>query len=725
MKRRWIIAVLAAFLLVAMVGLAEAAEGRPPVPIDKVKVIITFNRPPGAAEQALVRGHGGSIKYTYHIVPAIAATIPHAAIKGLRRNPRIARVEMDVVVRLTDAELDSSWGVKRIGAGLVHDADPPNKGTGVKVAVIDTGIDGRHPDLDANYRGGYNYVNPRKEPKDDDGHGTHVAGIIAAEDNNDPNSVVGVAPEAWLYALKVIRRDGTGDVSDIIAAVQWSKDNDMDVINMSLGFGHVQAMQDACKEAYDAGVVVVASAGNSGNEAGTGDNVLCPARYESVIGVAATKQDDSRASFSSTGPDVELAAPGYYVFSTIPGGGYGWASGTSMACPHVVGTAALVRAANPTWTSAEVRTQLASTADDLGDPDRDWHFGFGLVDAAEAAGIEVPERHDVAVTSITAPSMVVEGHTATIVVLVTNEGTFDEGTEHDPIVITLTDTTVDPDTPMYSQDIWPLAFGDSTTVTFNWDTTGSSLGDHVLEAYASLDGDEDLADNSKTATINVAQEIHDVAVISVGPPVVPKEQTVDMSVVVANQGTATETFYVTLTDVTDTEDPIPIPIGSPESLPVTLQPSDSATLIFQWYTGSMSGDHLLEAVAIAVAGETDTDDNTKTTTVNVTGEKVLHVEVVTNCSGCPTGSYVMIPVTIRENDATGPPVARADVRVEILTPHDITYAGASKTDKQGNVVFGYSPHPTDPAGVYTVTAYATKRRFVSGSDTTTFKFIDP
>ncbi|OGD13430.1 hypothetical protein A2V47_06915 [Candidatus Atribacteria bacterium RBG_19FT_COMBO_35_14] len=131
-----------------------------------VKVLIGFKEKPGSAEQAVVKGVGGKIKYTYNLVPAIAASIPEAAIEALKKNPNITDVELDIMVYALDAELDNSWGVKRIGAGIVHDSG--NRGAGVKVAIIDTGIDYTHSDLNSNYKRGFDFVNSVDANEDGD-----------------------------------------------------------------------------------------------------------------------------------------------------------------------------------------------------------------------------------------------------------------------------------------------------------------------------------------------------------------------------------------------------------------------------------------------------------------------------------------------------------------------------------------------------------------------------
>jgi subtilisin len=363
-------------------------KGGPPDGL--VKLLIGFKEKPGPAQQAMVKGLGGKIKYTYNFIPAMAASIPETAIEALKKNPNITNIELDSKVYALDAELNNSWGVKHIGAGVVHESG--NKGKGIKIAVIDTGIDYTHPDLNANYAGGYDFINLDSDPMDDEGHGTHVAGIIAAEDNGD--GVVGVAPAAELYALKALDDTGSGYMSDVIFAIQWATDpNDdgsasdrLDIINMSLGGQKNIVLEWACNLAYLDGLLIVAAAGNGGA-------VDYPAAYSSVIAVSATDEYDNLASFSSTGKQIELAAPGVDINSTLPGNDYSgetW-SGTSMASPHVAGTAALVWKANPGWSNDDVRTRLQETAKDLGAVGWDSKYGYGLVNAVEAVVVSGEE----------------------------------------------------------------------------------------------------------------------------------------------------------------------------------------------------------------------------------------------------------------------------------------------------------------------------------------------
>jgi subtilisin family serine protease len=391
MARLGILLVIVAFSLMA----TSAVGG----PAGKAKVIIAFQAQPGAGEEALVRDLGGSIKYTYHLVPAIAASLPEGAIADLLARPGVVRVEPDIKVHAVDAELDNSWGVKRIGAGTVHDGG--NKGTGIKVAVLDTGIDTDHADLAANYDPGcsYDFVNGDSLPEDGHGHGTHVSGTIAAVDNDV--GVVGVASEATICAYKVLNDSGSGSYSDVIAALERALQDGVQVTNNSYGSSGDpgETVKAAFDNAYAAGIIHAGAAGNSGNPPGRGENCIYPALWESVIAVAATDKDDRRASFSSTCPELELAAPGVDVNSTWIGGGYHEGSGTSMATPHVAGTAALVIRSGIS-NNDEVRLRLQQTADDLGKAGRDSQYGFGLVDAAEAAAPAAPDTTGAAVTGV-------------------------------------------------------------------------------------------------------------------------------------------------------------------------------------------------------------------------------------------------------------------------------------------------------------------------------------
>ena len=459
-----IVAILMAMLMVMSVTVVLAGNAKDTqTDSKKVKVIIGFKEKPNQADEDTIRGLGGETRHTYNIIDAKAVEIPEQAIDRIKKNPRVAYVEEDVEVYALEETLP--WGVDRIDAELVH---PANKGTGVKVAIIDSGIDKDHPDLEANIKGGVNFVStPPWKPADpdkwddDNGHGTHCAGTVAAVDNEE--GVIGVAPEAYLYGVKVLGKTGSGYVSDVIAGIDWSVTNNMQIISLSLGGGDLESMESACDEANNAGIVVVAAAGNSGPE---DDTVIYPAKYESVIAVSATDNTDTIAAFSSRGPEVELAAPGVSILSTYPGG-YATASGTSMACPHVAGTAALVIASGITdgndndWINDEVRARLQSTADDLGATGLDNWYGHGLVDADEAA----PQPGDASpVVNIMNPA---DGSTVSGTITI-------EAAASDDVGVDTVDFYID----------GTLLVTIAAPYSYAWDTTSVADGSHTIEATA-------------------------------------------------------------------------------------------------------------------------------------------------------------------------------------------------------------------------------------------------
>lgn len=372
-------------LIIATASLVTAANPQP-----TARVFLHFN---GPADPAVATLYGAQVLHTYTLLDdVIAIEVPVKALPGITKNPRIDHIEFDALAYATKpgngkgkpgSGGDTSnqppqtlpWGVDRIDADL-----STATGSGVKVCIVDTGIDQDHPDLVANIVGGRNFVvNGRKafpnKWDDDNGHGTHVAGTIAAADNTI--GVVGVAPQARLLGAKVLNSQGSGYLSDVLAGIDWCSQQDAAIISMSLGTTvHVDALEQSVNAAYANGAVIIAAAGND-----YGGPVNYPAAYSAAMAVAATDSSDNRASFSNIGPQVEISGPGVSIPSTWKGGGYATISGTSMATPHVSGVAALALQQNPVATPAEIRSLLTSTADDLGPLGWDSGFGHGIVDA--------------------------------------------------------------------------------------------------------------------------------------------------------------------------------------------------------------------------------------------------------------------------------------------------------------------------------------------------------
>lgn len=255
-------------------------------------------------------------------------------------------------------------------------------GAGVRVAVVDTGIASRHPDL--RVWGGASFVPGVSSWNDDQGHGSHVAGTIAALRNN--RGVVGVAPDAKLFAVKVLDAQGSGQLSWILNGLAWCASRGMHVVNLSLGSRETSHDPNVYNRAYERaglslrrrGLILCAAAGNSNEAVGN------PGRCPSFMAVSAIDYSHRKAPFSCFGRQVEICAPGVSIPSTYPPTGYKSLSGTSMATPHVAGVAALVKARYPGWHGDKIRVHLWRTARDLGAAGRDPIFGYGEVSAYHA-----------------------------------------------------------------------------------------------------------------------------------------------------------------------------------------------------------------------------------------------------------------------------------------------------------------------------------------------------
>ncbi len=261
----------------------------------------------------------------------------------------------------------------------VYNAWDTTLGDGIVVAVLDTGAEFSHPDLQGKFVShGKDFVNGDDDASDDQGHGTHVFGIVAAATNNSVG-IAGVGYNTRVLPVKVLNSSGAGDYGRIANGITWAADQGVKVINMSLGGASgASTLESAVKYAWNKGVVVICAAGNSSTS-----SPAYPAAYENCISVVSTDQNDARSSFSNYGSTVDISAPGTSILSTVRGGGYQAWSGTSMASPNAAGVAALVAAANPTWSNAQIRTQLESTVDNIGSA---FQFGKGRLNAARAVG---------------------------------------------------------------------------------------------------------------------------------------------------------------------------------------------------------------------------------------------------------------------------------------------------------------------------------------------------
>lgn len=329
------------------------------------------------------------VRSDYRIALNGSAITTHRLVaEEIKRLPYVKRIGEDREVRALDEESNRLIQADRVWSEMNAD------GTGTVIAVIDTGIDRTHPAFaGGKVIGGYDFVNNDSDPMDDHGHGTHCAGIAAA---NCPE-LKGVAPGASLLAVKVLSASGSGLASWVIAGIEYAVDPDRDpatddaadVISVSLG-GSGDPDDELCAAVDNAaanGVVCAVAAGNSGPKNYT---VSSPGCARTAVTVGASSKEDEIASFSSRGPVTstfeikpDVLAPGVAIASSIPGGGYASWGGTSMATPHVAGAAALLRQLHPSWTPGEIKAALVETARDIGE--NVWTQGGGRIDVYEAA----------------------------------------------------------------------------------------------------------------------------------------------------------------------------------------------------------------------------------------------------------------------------------------------------------------------------------------------------
>ncbi len=405
-RRAQVVLATAAWVSFAVTSVAHAAPTGVTEPRSAFLVVLQDDQAsPRTVGEEMMRRHGGSLGYVYeHALKGFSISLPDEAARSIARDQRVASIERDQVVRTTSQAIPT--GVSRTFAldNSKLSIETTNPRVDVDIAVIDTGIDAAHPDLNVFAQTNCTGGSPLKESckngsaSDGNGHGTHVAGSAAALDNGI--GVVGMAPGARLHAVKVLNDRGSGYMSWIVAGIDWvtARADTIEVANMSLGCECSSAAQDkAITNSVAAGVTYAVAAGNSDKDAAT----FSPANHPDVITVSAladfdgeaggivgkaasppycrVDQDDTLADFSNFGSLVELAAPGVCIQSTWPGGGYNTISGTSMASPHVAGAAALLASTRSTATkddTVQIKDKLVGTGnvnwtEDSGDGQRE------------------------------------------------------------------------------------------------------------------------------------------------------------------------------------------------------------------------------------------------------------------------------------------------------------------------------------------------------------------
>jgi hypothetical protein len=404
-RSRWLLAIT----VVLLFGLPALTRAAPAVAFPSTELIVHFREqsafrrslPRAVLEAQVARQAGGGLRdrASLDTRPALAvftyddAASARAALRELRRNPDVLAVEPSVTRELAWEPDDDSYGEQAWWLDQINAPDAWDMTSGAEttvVAVIDSGVSPTHPDLSARLVPGYNAIDGSDNAADVDGHGTHVAGIIAAQGNNLVGTA-GVAMDVRIMPVRVVDDAGEIDVADVIEGIYWAVDHGADVLNLSLGDSeYAQLERDAIVSAYNQGVVVVAAGGNNFNE------ISYPGNYDEVIAVGALTADGAATSFTSRLTRVDVAAPGESIFSPGWDSFYGdyWddvfyadftpVSGTSFSTAMVSGAIALVRSVAPGMGIEEIRALLERTATDVGDPGPEAGIGAGRLDVGRA-----------------------------------------------------------------------------------------------------------------------------------------------------------------------------------------------------------------------------------------------------------------------------------------------------------------------------------------------------
>jgi subtilisin family serine protease len=690
----------------------------PPTPVNPEfeDVVVWLDSDHGSAAESLsgevASIHGGRVGHVYQNVPGFSASLPKAAINALRHNPKVVSIEADSSVflqsQITPTGVDRADVDENLLAAI--DGVPGNandgKGYSFLVATLDSGIDVDHPDL--NVAGGRNFLRgaDNLDFNDGGGHGTHVAGIIGAVDNDI--GVVGVAPGAGIYATKVFGNNGSGEMSDLLAAmdhiVQERRDGgSVAVVNMSyttLALGETRAMEESLlRQMAELGIVPVAAAGNS-----SGSGSMSPGSNVHVVSVAALADsdglpgglgpdtsagpDDTIAEFSNCCGSIDVAAPGTDILSTWPkGSGYKELSGTSMAAPHVTGAAALFIAEYADAWSAGlpgdlldtvlVREAITGTARLRGDfvtrqddPARGMHVlradGDWVTPPVVSIISEVPTflQGNVALT-VDARDVDTDPGDLEFEIRLTGTGSVP------PVVHAATYHLPDPDHPYGSYDL-------------SWDATGIGQGEYEL-AVVAIDGQGIASDpnarlTSNRVAVTLDDGINDPPTVAIVSPLGQDEVSgsVALQAEVYDDGNSIASVKFQITDASGTTE-----IVADESTPATL--TDPAVWTAVWDTTSMdNGSYLITALAtdtLGAGGQTDA-----ATEVVVNNEQTIGSLAVSDLDGTARNDnkrYWRAIVRAQVRDVDGDPVEGATVYGNWLSSGGSTATTWSETDAEG------------------------------------------
>ena len=676
--------------LVATPLSAHAAQPTTPAGVGRYIVAFDDSAPLADIIDALVVGRGGTVLHRYESVfNGFAAELPEAALQGLSRHPLITAIMPDPEVTVSAQTVPAGITRTRATSNTTAKIDGIDERVNVDVAVLDTGV-GPHGDLnivggkDCTGTGSYN---------DDHGHGTHVAGTIGALDNT--TGVVGMAPGARIWSVKVLGANGSGYGSWILCGIDWVTANagTIEVANMSLGgstsyrddgncgYTNGDAIHRAICKSVGAGVTYIVAAGNDAKDA-VG---YFPAQYDEVITTSALTTSDALASFSNYGPDVDVIAPGVSVTSTAKGGGYTTMSGTSMASPHAAGAAALYTVANSGASPAAVRSALIATGSTSawsGDKDSTKE---SLIDVSTFGA--TPATNDAQVASVSAPPTVTQGTAATVTVAVKNNGSTSE-----TIAVVLSES---PGGFSQTQSV-TVGAGASVNVPFTWLTTVSTAtGTHTFTATATVANDSNITNNTGTATTTVETAVStatmSVSDMTLTSTAVSGGYQLSSTVTVQSSGTAISGASVTI-EYTD-------PNGAKTSQTASTNTAGVASFS---RTVTATGTYSVAVMTVTKTGVNyDASKNTvssKSVTIQTaTTSSALYVSSMSLTSSTLSSGYRLnTRVYIQSN---GVKVSGASVTVQYTDPNGAKVSATATTNTYGYAAFARS---VTTSGTYSV-----------------------
>lgn len=462
-------------------------------------------------------------KLDIHIIEVPRYT-EDAVVEALSNNPLINFAEKDFLLSFEEMTANDSyyadaWHLTNINAPAAWDH---SLGDGIVVAILDTGVESSHPDLQGQILPGWNFHDNNADTADVHGHGTMVTGVVAALSNNS-TGVTSIAWNAKILPVRISLPDGSAYTSTIANGLTWAADNGADVANISYAVSSSSSIKNAANYMRSKGGIVCVAAGNDGTQ-------LTTSPQEAFITVSATKANDTLAGWSNYGDVIDLAAPGSGIWTTLKGGGYGAVSGTSFSSPATAAVIALVMAANPSLSSAEVETILKDNSEDLGTPGEDIYFGHGRIDAAASVAAALggvtaapaPDTENPAV-SITDPT----GGTVTGQITVSISASDNTGVSY--VELYAGDTLISTDSA--------VPYG------IVWDTTREANGQIQLTAYA-----YDQAGNQGISQIITVDIDNQVLTLDTEPPTItiisPSETTTTVSGKVKIAAAATDNVGV-------------------------------------------------------------------------------------------------------------------------------------------------------------------------------------